>query len=137
MGYCGVDFLLEDHTKPLDEQDGAICEINAMAALPVAEYPVYGTPRRLSEQFILRCVEAFGLESWPERAETLNLRLTIHGGVTGVGYGKWFTRRASKSGLSGWFRNTGERCRGPRQWPDRRCYGDGDCRYFGAAKSSS
>lgn len=109
MGYCGVDFLLEDHTKPLDEQDGAICEINAMAALPVAEYPVYGTPRRLSEQFILRCVEAFGLESWPERAETLNLRLTIHGGVTGVGYGKWFTRRASKSGLSGWFRNTGER----------------------------
>lgn len=109
MGYCGVDFLLEDHTRPLDEQDAAICELNAMAALPVAEYPVYGTPRRLSEEFIARCVEAFGLNASADRAEALNLRLTIRGGVSGVGYRRWFARRAERSGLIGWIRATGER----------------------------
>lgn len=109
MGYCGVDFLLEDHTKPIDEQEAAICELNAMAALPVAEYPMYGTPRRISEKFVEECIAAFDVEAWPERADHLDLRLTIEGGVTGVGYGRWFERRAEKSGLSGWFRSTGER----------------------------
>ncbi|TLP79321.1 acylphosphatase [Nesterenkonia sphaerica] len=109
MGYCGVDFLLEDHTKPLEEQDAAICELNAMAALPVAEYPVYGTPRRLSEQFVFECADAFGLQAQAQRAENLNLRLTIRGGIKGVGYGRWFARRAARSGLVGWVKSTGER----------------------------
>lgn len=109
MGYCGVDFLLEDHTKPLTEQQAAIVELNAMAALPVAEYPMYGTPRRISEEYITACVDAFGLDAWNERADHLDLRLTIRGGITGVGYGRWFKRRADRSGLSGWYRGTGDR----------------------------
>lgn len=109
MGYCGVDFLLEDHTKPIDEQEAAICELNAMAALPVAEYPMYGTPRRISEKYVTSCIDAFGLEAWTDRADHLDLHLTVRGGITGVGYGKWFERRAEKSGLSGWFRSTGDR----------------------------
>ena len=109
MGYCGVDFLLEDHTRPIDEQEAAICELNAMAALPVAEYPMYGTPRRISEEFITSCVDAFSMDAWPERAEHLDLELTIRGGVTGVGYGRWFERRAQKSGLTGWVRSDQDR----------------------------
>lgn len=109
MGYCGVDFLLEDHTKPIDEQEAAICELNAMAALPVAEYPMYGTPRRISEKYVDACIDAFDLDAWPDRADHLDLHLTVSGGITGVGYGRWFERRAQKSGLSGWIRSTGER----------------------------
>lgn len=109
MGYCGVDFLLEDHTQPLTSQDGAICELNVMAALPVAEYPVYGQPRRLSERFIGECADAFGLEISQERAESLNLSLTVHGHVSGVGYRKWFAQRARASGLNGWVRQVDER----------------------------
>lgn len=109
MGYCGVDFLLEDHTKPLEEQQSAVVELNAMAALPVAEYPMYGTPRRISEEYVRACIEEFDLDAWPERADTLDLHLTIRGGITGVGYGRWFERRAQRSGLTGWFRSTGER----------------------------
>lgn len=109
MEYCGVDFLLEDHTQPLDSQDGAICELNVMAALPVGEYPAYGESRPLAEKFIQECAKVFDFEIHDERAEQLQLELTICGGVNHVGYQQWFARRATKFGLAGWIRETGKR----------------------------
>ncbi|WBL19778.1 enolase C-terminal domain-like protein [Citricoccus sp. NR2] len=105
LTYCGVDFLLEDHTKPLSEQSGAVCELNAVAAIPVAEYPVFGTPRPLSERFLVHTVEALGLKAWEQRADSLNLHIKVRGKVTGVGYRQWFARRANQFGCSGWIRN--------------------------------
>ena len=110
LAYCGVDFLLEDHRKPLTEQEGAICELNAVAAIPVAEYPMFGTPRPLAKKFLLKCVEEFGLDAHAERAESLKLKLQVRGKVTGVGYRRWFARRAQEYGCVGTIRNrTGRR----------------------------
>ncbi|GAA1189632.1 acylphosphatase [Nesterenkonia xinjiangensis] len=109
LAYCGVDFLLEDHTRPLDEQEGAICELNAVAALPVAEYPMFGTPRRVSSQFLRRAAGEFGLHVLPERAERLSVRIRARGRVVGVGYRGWFSRRAAEFGCTGWIRRKSDR----------------------------
>lgn len=109
LAYCGVDFLLEDHTRPLDEQEGAVCELNAVAAIPVAEYPMFGTPRPLSEKFFLRSAEVFDVAVSAQRADHLTLLLEVKGRVTGVGYRRWFARRARQHGCAGSIRNRGRR----------------------------
>ncbi|NEE04093.1 enolase C-terminal domain-like protein [Phytoactinopolyspora halotolerans] len=109
LAFCGVDFLLEDHTKPIDEQQAGICELNAHAAIGNCEYPLYGTPREVARTFIDECVERFQLVTNAERAETLALKLTIRGKVTRVGYRLWMKRRARSFGVNGWVRNVNDR----------------------------
>lgn len=108
LTYCGVDFLLADHRKSINEQDAAVCELNAQASVPVGEYPMFGTPRKMAERFLMECVETFGLEN-TERKEHLNLRMVVRGKVTRVGYRAWFARRANEFGCSGWIRNVDDR----------------------------
>lgn len=109
LAYCGVDFLLEDHTRPLGEQEGAVCELNAVAAIPVAEYPMYGTPRPLARRFLERSAQEFDIDLAPVRADSLRLQLEIRGKVTGVGYRDWFVRRAQSYGCVGTIRNRAKR----------------------------
>lgn len=108
LAFCGVDFLIEDHTKPLDGQQAGICELNAHAAIGNCEYPLYGTPRDVARILMQQCVEQFGLNT-TERATTLALHLTVRGRVTGVGYRAWMQRRARSYGLTGWVRNVDNR----------------------------
>jgi D-alanine-D-alanine ligase-like ATP-grasp enzyme/acylphosphatase len=109
MTYCGIDFLLEDHSKPLDEQQAAICELNAHAAIGNCEYPIYGTPREVARRLIEQCIDQFELAATPERVERLALKLTIRGKVSGVGFRAWMERKAAEFGLTGWVRNVDER----------------------------
>lgn len=105
LEYCGVDFLLEDHTKPLDEQDAGICELNAHAAIGNCEYPMFGNGKPVAQTVMRAAIDHFGLEAKPEPAEQVALHLTIRGKVTGVGFRKWLQRRARSSGLTGWVKN--------------------------------
>lgn len=107
--FCGVDFLLEDHTKPLDEQDAGICELNAHAAIGNCEYPMFGRGRPVAKTMMQVTVEHFGLKAKKERATDVALHLTIRGRVTGVGFRKWLQKRAYISGVSGWIRNVNRR----------------------------
>lgn len=104
LEYCGVDFLLEDHTKSLDEQDAGICELNAHAAIGNCEYPMFGQGRAVAQTVMRACVEHYGLDA-KEPAAELALHLTIRGKVTGVGFRRWLSRRAEASGVSGWVHN--------------------------------
>jgi D-alanine-D-alanine ligase-like ATP-grasp enzyme/acylphosphatase len=105
MWFCGVDFLLEDHTRSLGEQEAGICELNAHAAISNCQYPLYGTPRNVARTFIEQCIERFGLATNDKPAERLALRLTIRGRVTRTGYRAWMKSRAETSGVAGWVRN--------------------------------
>ncbi|GFZ96703.1 acylphosphatase [Nesterenkonia alkaliphila] len=105
LEYCGVDFLLEDHTKPLDQQDAGICELNAHAAIGNCEYPMFGSGKPVAETVMRACIDHYGLTARSEPAEEVALHLTIRGKVTGVGFRKWLQRRARSSGLTGWVRN--------------------------------
>lgn len=109
LEYCGVDFLLEDHTKPLDEQDAGICELNAHAAIGNCEYPMFGTPRKVAAKLMRACVEHYGFDVPDEPAENVALHLTIRGRVTKVGFRKWLKRRAEISGVSGWVKNVDDK----------------------------
>ena len=105
LEYCGVDFLLEDHTKPLDEQDAGICELNAHAAIGNCEYPMFGKGKPVAETMMRACVEHYGLNAKEQPAGEVALHLTIRGKVTGVGFRKWLQRRARGSGVHGWVQN--------------------------------
>jgi D-alanine-D-alanine ligase-like ATP-grasp enzyme/acylphosphatase len=105
LWFCGVDFLIEDHTKPLSEQQAGICELNAHAAIGNCEYPLYGSPRQVAKTVLQQTVDYYGLATPDKPADRLSLRLTIRGRVNGVGYRTWMQRHARDFGITGWVRN--------------------------------
>ncbi len=104
LWFCGVDFLLEDHTMPLSEQQAGICELNAHAAIGNCEYPLYGSPRQVARTVLRGCVEHFGLSIADKPADQLSLRLTVTGPESWKGYHRWFRRHAGSFGVTGWIR---------------------------------
>src|SRR5690625_5287118 len=109
LAFCGVDFLIEDHTKPLEGQHAGVCQPNAHAAIGNCEYPLYGQPRGVASAFMDECIRRYGLIAHDQRAETLALKLTIKGRVTAVGYRAWMRRQAKTFGVRGWVQNAGKR----------------------------
>ena len=107
LGYVGLDIMLEDHTKSIDEQKAAIIELNAHGAIGSGQYPMWGPPRNVARHFLIHCAEQEGLEIDEHAAERLALALKIRGNVTGVGYRRWFRRNAEKFGVVGWIEKSG------------------------------
>jgi len=101
LGFCGLDLLLEDHTKPFDQQTAAFIELNAHGAIGTGQYPVWGTPRNVARKLLLYSAEREGLEVSDAPAASLSLTLTIRGRV-GLRYRHWFSARAREFGLTGW-----------------------------------
>lgn len=109
LGFCGLDMLIEDHRKPITEQQATVIELNAHAAIGSAQYPMWGTPTPVAKLFFEECARAYGLELPDKRADTLSLRLRIRGRVVGVNYRRWFAHYAQSFGVTGTIQNTGRR----------------------------
>jgi D-alanine-D-alanine ligase-like ATP-grasp enzyme/L-alanine-DL-glutamate epimerase-like enolase superfamily enzyme/acylphosphatase len=108
MQYCGVDFVLEDPAKAIDDQDAAIIELNAHAAIGNCEYPMFGTSRPVAEKLLELTVAQQQLHVDGPFQE-LTVHLTVHGGVTKVGFRKWLQQHAEKAEILGWARNLNAR----------------------------
>ena len=108
LWFCGIDFLIDDHRKPLSEQQAGICELNAHAAIGNCEYPLYGTPRAVARTVMQQTVEHHRLKVNDKPADQLALRLIIRGRLRGTGYRLWMHRLATNFGLSGWIRRIGD-----------------------------
>ncbi|MFD5822081.1 acylphosphatase [Nesterenkonia xinjiangensis] len=108
MQYCGVDFLLEDPSRSLPEQDAAIIELNAHAAIGNCEYPMFGTGRPVAQRLMDLTIEQKGLRV-SEPQDQLAVHLTVRGRVTNVGFRKWMHRLAERAKVQGWVRNLDSR----------------------------
>lgn len=110
LNYCGVDFLLEDPSLPLDQQSAGVCELNAQAAAGTAEYPLFGTARPVPRTAVEECVKMFDLHVAPPKdLDRVAVRLKIRGRVTGVGYRNWFVKWAREFGVVGRIWNVSSR----------------------------
>ena len=109
LEFCGVDFLIEDHTLPIGEQEAGICELNAHAAIGNCEYPLYGKPRQVAQKFMRRCVEVLDLDVPSAPAKELSVEITVRGRVSNVGYLSWLKQTANEYGIVGWARRVGPR----------------------------
>lgn len=109
LAFCGVDFLIEDHTKPLDEQDAAIVELNAHAAIGNCEYPLYGQPRQVARSLMKLTARELDLVVPDEPASNITVKLEVRGRVIKVGYRNWLARLARSYGIDGWVSNAGPR----------------------------
>lgn len=107
LGFCGLDMLIEDHTKPVWEQQVTVIELNAHAAIGSAQYPMWGTPSPVAKHFFEATCASAGIELPGEAQDELSLEMSIRGRVTQVSYREWFRRRAESFGLTGHVRNRG------------------------------
>lgn len=127
LGFCGLDMLLEDHTRSLDEQSAAVIELNAHAAIGSAQYPAVGRPKSIAEEFLLECAERHGVALSDTRKTSLSVEIAIRGRVTEVGYRRWFAKRALEWQVTGWIRNDASsrvraRLEGPTDAVSALCY---------------
>jgi D-alanine-D-alanine ligase-like ATP-grasp enzyme/acylphosphatase len=104
LDYCGIDFLIEDHRKPIGETDIGICELNAHAAIGTACYPMYGDPVNVPRQAIEAIVEKHGMPLAPVDDTKLSVKIKVKGRVTQVGFRDWVEKHAVRSGLKGYVR---------------------------------
>ena len=108
LGFCGLDMLIEDHRKPISEQQATVIELNAHAAIGSAQYPMWGTPTPVAKLFFEQCAREYGVELPSKQLDNLSLKLVVEGRVKGVGFRRWMRRMATEFGVSGSIENTDE-----------------------------
>lgn len=107
LGFCGLDMLIEDHTKPIWEQRVTVIELNAHAAIGSAQYPMWGEPAPVAKKFF-EVTSAHNNIALPQTpSDELTLKLTVRGRVSRGGYKDWFRRRAEDFGLDGYVKTAG------------------------------
>lgn len=105
LGFCGLDMLIEDRTKPVWEQQVTVIELNAHAAIGTVQYPMWGTPAPVSKIFFEETARQAEINLPPEQTDELCLDLVVRGKVTRVGYRRWFAKLARRFGLTGYVKN--------------------------------
>lgn len=107
LGFCGLDMLIEDHTKPIWEQRVTVIELNAHAAIGSAQYPMWGEPAPVAKKFF-EVTSAHNNIALPQApSDELTLKLTVRGRVSRGRYKDWFRRRAENFGLDGYVKRSG------------------------------
>ncbi|QSB04819.1 acylphosphatase [Natronoglycomyces albus] len=104
MPQAGVDILMPDHRRPVDEQRLTITEVNSNSDLNMHTFPCFGKAVEISEPVVRNAARGAGMrptELQPDPA----VRLTIFGHVQGVGFQAWLKNCARELDLRGWAEN--------------------------------
>lgn len=100
LPHAGVDILMPDHRKHVDDQDLTITEINNNPAL-LLRYPMYGPSRNVCDTLTRELADRAGM-SVSEANDPITAHVTITGHVRGVGYRRWIRNTAQTLELDGW-----------------------------------
>ncbi|NEE01436.1 acylphosphatase [Phytoactinopolyspora halotolerans] len=103
LDHAGID-MMGDHRLGPDRHVAAILEINSMPATSLNHFPMFGTPRDVSSDIVLRSCALEGFHP-PATSDRLSVRMLIEGRVRGVGYRQWFAELAAARGVAGSIRN--------------------------------
>lgn len=108
LNQAGVDFLLVDHRKPLDEQAGGICEINTAPALMANQAPVYGQAQPVAQRLVRAAAKANGLTITRPRP-TARILVRAGGSRDPNELAEWLVGHARRLKLGGRIRGVGDR----------------------------
>lgn len=100
LRYCGVDILIEDHTKDISSQSAAIIELNAKAAIGNCEYPMFGKPREVVKSIFTTVANDFGIDI-PKIFNEGNCKVVceVKGSIDKKEYTRWAYRSARQLGV--------------------------------------
>lgn len=108
LGFGGVDFIISDIEKPLNQQQAAICEINSMPSVDSHEYPLYGKPISVPRKMVEASAEIAGIH-----LGEYNSQMTLHAVIDATDrrarYRRWLRRQAADLGLDCRLRLIGSR----------------------------
>ncbi|QSB15241.1 hypothetical protein JQS43_02430 [Natronosporangium hydrolyticum] len=107
LPYAGLDVLLEDHRRPLGEQQASILEVNSRPVQSMHHFPMYGPPRNVSARLVSDAVRAMGVVPG-EPAERLTVAAEISARAGGAGYRHWLGELATQLGVAGSVRADGD-----------------------------
>ncbi len=93
LEHAGIDLLLADHTRAVDEQAAAICEVNSVPAIAGQHYPMAGPPRNVARSILTHTCALNGV-TLPPPVSQVTATLRVHGEVQGVGLRRWLRRLA-------------------------------------------
>lgn len=99
LRYCGVDMLLEDHSKPLGDASAAIIELNAKAAIGNCEYPVFGTPREVVKAVFETAANDNDISVITFSDKELKVKCVIRGSLKNETYFTWASKTAKELGV--------------------------------------
>lgn len=101
LRYCGVDILIEDHSKHIEEQSAAIIELNAKAAIGNCEYPMFGKSREVVKHIFLQVAKDYDVELCEKFNDgKCKILCEVRGGVKEDDYRQWLNKIERQLGLS-------------------------------------
>ncbi|WP_084710077.1 acylphosphatase [Nesterenkonia alba] len=100
MTFGGVDFLIEDPGRPLDDQRAAICEVNSVPGADTHEYPLAGEPRPVTKELLTRSAAKEGVQLGEEVSEVA-VDVQIRGRFKDDAFLSALSERAEKLGVTG------------------------------------
>lgn len=108
LAYAGVDFIVPDPAKPLEDQRAGILELNAHPAQSSHEFPMLGKRSRVSREIVRFVAHQAKIDVQQDSCESLNLRLLIRGDYSArVRPMEWVETMANARNLSGWVKQWG------------------------------
>lgn len=96
---CGVDLIAEDISKPADQQDWAVIEMNADCDIPIHHWPAIGPSLNVAA-----CIADYYFPNDPIETDYC-VKVIITGDVQRVNYRRWLSRLALTHGVNGSCKN--------------------------------
>lgn len=109
IDHCGLD-IMGDHRVGLDGRMAGIVDVNTAPATAFHHFPMFGAPRDVSIDIVLRSCALVGHEPVARPLDELAVRIEVEGRVRNVGYRRWFASHAKALGVVGSIRNRPDGC---------------------------